>query len=521
MPKKKTESGLGGLPDDLKVTNRNPLDHYLELYVDAPAPEDPACPHCGGRGCPKHGSDGSYSLRHLQSGGKSVVIIVKRLRYYCSQCERTFAYRYSWMHPSMSITSALYDQILAELHGTSSIRQIAKSCLVTEDIVRDVLDTIDIPFGGLLPETLCIDEFEGESGDWNPEYKRHSRFKFHCVIVDGDNHCVIDILRSRRAKDLRRYFKKYPLKERLRVKYLCCDMHDGFASLAGKGSVFPNAVVCIDPFHVVKRLNQAIGDTRNRFYKPLLRQRETNPENTVIKKKAAVLKGTSRLIKTWDTNLPDYWDKGEPKARKRLQDIFFYFPDIQEVYEAVQDYHNTVMLAPAPLRNFKLSEWISRYESSYVGELRDAVSTMQKYKENVINSLMNGKSNGPVEGINSRIKLLKKNACGYKNFETFRKRIILACDNTGLGDSLVQPSLVSERRMASEAAMEAANPKTIGEPDKAARVQRLHREGKTMREIAAMESCSVSHVFKLVHVQDSRPVVGKDPKGQKGSDRHA
>ncbi|MCD8104311.1 MAG: ISL3 family transposase [Lachnospiraceae bacterium] len=519
MPKQKNESELGGLPDDLMITQRNPLGHYLELYVDAPAPKDPACPHCGCRGCSKHGSDGSYSLRHLQSGGKSVVIIVKRLRYYCSQCERTFAYRYNWMHRSMSITSALYEQILAELHGTSSIRQIARSCLVTEDIVRDVLDSIDIPFGGLLPETLCIDEFKGDSGDWNPKYRRHSRIKFHCVIVDGDNRCVIDILRSRREEDLRRYFEKYPLKERLRVKYLCCDMHDGFANLAG--DIFPNAIVCIDPFHVVKRLNEAIGDTRNRFYKPLLRQQEREPKNNAVKMEIDVLKGTSRLIKTWDSNLPDYWNKEEPKARKRLQAIFSRYPDIQEVYEAVQDYHNTVMLASAPLRKLKLSEWISRYESSYVGELRDAVSTIQKYKVMIINSLMNEKSNGPVEGINNFIKVLKRNAYGFKNFEIFRKRILLACDNTGIGDSQIQPSLVSERRSVSEANNKSQTPKATGDPDKAGRVQRLYREGKTMREIAAMESCSVSHVFKLVHEQDSHTAVGKEPKSQKGSDRHA
>lgn len=499
MSRKKPENELAGLPADLKITHRNPMDHYLELFVTAPAPEDPACPRCGSRGCSKHGSDGSYSLRHLQSGGRSVVIVVKRLRYYCSRCARTFAYRYDWMHQRLSITSRLYDQILAELHGTSSIRQIAKSCLVTEDIVRDVLDSIDIPFSGVLPETLCIDEFKGESGDWNPEYKRFSHIRFHCIIVDWDCHSVIDVLRSRREDDLRHYFKQYPLEERLRVKFLCCDMHAGFANLAK--DVFPKAVVCIDPFHVVKRLNQAIDDTRNRFYKPLLKQQEASPKNKVISKKVDVLKGASRLIKTWDSNLPTYWKKDEPKAQKRIQDIFFYFPDIQEVYEAVQDYHNSVMLAYDPLRKATLSDWISRYESSYVGELRDAVRTIQEWKPKIINSLTNKKSNGPCEGINNLIKVLKRNAYGYKNFETFRKRILLVCDDSGIGDSQKQPSLVNERRKSAEDCKDAKKQTATADTDKAKRVQRLHREGKTMREIAAIESCSVSHVFKLVHDQ--------------------
>lgn len=515
----KLANELAGLPKGLTITKRNSLEHYLELYVTSPAPEDPACPRCGCRGCSKHGSDGSYSLRHLQSGGRATVIVVKRLRYFCTSCGRTFACRYDWMHRSMSITSALYCQILAQLHSTSSIRQIAKSCLVTEDIVRDVLDAVDIPFAGVLPETLCIDEFKGDSGDWIPKYGRHSRIKFHCAIVNWDRRCVIDILRSRREDDLRRYFMQYPPSERGRVKYLCCDMHAGFANLAG--SVFPNAVVCIDPFHVVKRLNKAIGDTRNRFYKPLLRQLEANPDNTAAKKKANVLKGTSRLIKTWDSNIPKYWDKDEPKARKRLQDIFSCFPDIQEVYKAVQDYHNSVMLGFAPLREAALSDWISRYESSYVGELRDAVKTLGDYKGNIINSLTHGKTNGPVEGINNLIKVLKKNAYGYKDFESFRKRILLVCDDSGFGDILKQPSLVSDRRCADGTGIKTKPQSPDADSEKAKRVQQLYRDGKTMREIAALESCSVSHVFKLVHEQDSRTAVDKEPKNQKGNDRHA
>ena len=34
-------------------------------------------------------------------------------------------------------------------------------------------------------------------------------------------------------------------------------------------------------------------------------------------------------------------------------------------------------------------------------------------------------SNGPAEGLNSSIKTIIKDACGYQNFERFRKRVLL------------------------------------------------------------------------------------------------
>ena len=51
-----------------------------------------------------------------------------------------------------------------------------------------------------------------------------------------------------------------------------------------------------------------------------------------------------------------------------------------------------------------------------------------KWKINIKNSFIriNGKrlSNGPMEGINSRIKTMMKSANGFRNFNRFRNRVI-------------------------------------------------------------------------------------------------
>ena len=40
-------------------------------------------------------------------------------------------------------------------------------------------------------------------------------------------------------------------------------------------------------------------------------------------------------------------------------------------------------------------------------------------------------SNGITEGFNNKIKVLKRNAYGYRNFDNFRKRIMLNCSKYG------------------------------------------------------------------------------------------
>ncbi|MCC8101192.1 MAG: hypothetical protein LIP11_02685 [Clostridiales bacterium] len=92
-------------------------------------------------------------------------------------------------------------------------------------------------------------------------------------------------------------------------------------------------------------------------------------------------------------------------------------------------------------------------------------------------------------------------------------RVYIQCYGTGERDSELLAEvearyrLLYRRRNHSDAPAEITNPRNAGrkpvvEPEKAERVRQLYTAGKTMRETAAMESCSASHVFKLIHEHD-------------------
>ena len=54
-----------------------------------------------------------------------------------------------------------------------------------------------------------------------------------------------------------------------------------------------------------------------------------------------------------------------------------------------------------------------------------AISTLKKNMTAVLNSVKYDFSNGTVEGINRRIKSLKRSCFGFRNLDNFRKRIAL------------------------------------------------------------------------------------------------
>ena len=55
-----------------------------------------------------------------------------------------------------------------------------------------------------------------------------------------------------------------------------------------------------------------------------------------------------------------------------------------------------------------------------------AIKTLRKYKRQIKNTMYyNGLSNGPLEGINNKIKVIKRISYGYRSFCNFRGKILL------------------------------------------------------------------------------------------------
>ncbi|WP_251870356.1 transposase, partial [Enterococcus italicus] len=69
---------------------------------------------------------------------------------------------------------------------------------------------------------------------------------------------LVDILPTRKLNRLTHYFMENP--SRMNVRYLVTDMNAAYDQL--KKSVFPNAKVVIDRFHIIKHLNKSFQDFR-------------------------------------------------------------------------------------------------------------------------------------------------------------------------------------------------------------------------------------------------------------------
>ena len=124
------------------------------------------------------------------------------------------------------------------------------------------------------------------------------------------------------------------------------------------------------------------------------------------------VKSIARLLKTKEYNQVAYWGSRFHDNKQRLQDAFDVASDLLEAYEALQFFHDILASFPYSVQYEELTEWIRQYTASEVEEIHSAACTIRHWRGYIQNSWKHSKSNGLSEGLNNKVKVLKRVAFG-------------------------------------------------------------------------------------------------------------
>ena len=445
------ESLLAAIPAGTQIDHYECHAHTLELFVtwQEPGRQERRCPKCGSTRCVKKDGGDMQTVRHVRSGEFGLLLTFHKLRIFCKDCGRTSFLKPDWVVGGMSITTYVFIETVSKLTSTAQcVERIAKDTNTSPSIVLGVMYRIKLDKPGSLPETLGIDEFHGKTGTYNKKTKKFDTEKYHCVITDPDHGHVLDILYKATFKELHTYFMEYPLHVRQKVKYFCTDMRGGFSKTAR--ACFPNARICIDPFHVVKLLNEAVDAVRLDAWRTLTekaRQLESQAMNakdcgdteTVslksleakkIRDDATFIKSSKKILVVDPYNDNAYWNRNCEKRDQRLKDIYSIAPQLETARNALVEYHNVTEMSTYKYFKQEHTKWIDRYSHCELPPIRQAAFSIRKHCTGIENSWKYGKSNGATEGLNKKIKDIRRMAFGAHNFENFRRRALLACGPT-------------------------------------------------------------------------------------------
>jgi transposase len=115
------------------------------------------------------------------------------------------------------------------------------------------------------------------------------------------------------------------------------------------------------------------------------------------------------------------------EERQKLEVMFTQSPELKTCYELQEDFRKWFNQAPDRLTAAQgLTTWLERVAASGLKALQTFVTTVQNWRDRVLNYFEGRHSNGFAEGVNLKIKLINRRAFGYHNFESFRLHILVA-----------------------------------------------------------------------------------------------
>ena len=182
----KTSNYLAKLPQEATIKSIQVLKDYDLITLDVPTASQRLCPHCGSNDCVIKDSGTLQTIRHIPCNHRGTVVSFHKRRLLCKDCHSSFYETPYWIHPSLRMTQALYDSILLDLIQPLAFSEVARRNHVPQSTVQSVFQTVHFGRPAKLPETICIDEFKGNSGVWSSKHRRWYRNKYHCTLSDGD-----------------------------------------------------------------------------------------------------------------------------------------------------------------------------------------------------------------------------------------------------------------------------------------------------------------------------------------------
>jgi transposase len=232
---------------------------------------------------------------------------------------------------------------------------------------------------------LAVDEFHvGKKG------------KFMTVALDLDSGQILHVAKGRGAAALQKFFRRLRL-AKAKVQAVACDMSAAYWSAILQG--LPKAKVVFDHFHIIKLANEQIDDLR----------RSLQREAAILERR--YLKGTRYLLMMGAENVPE-------GKRAALQEALRFNEPLSMAYYLKEELRELWQQSSHAEAKRWLHGWCEQAVESGIAQMISLAKTMRMHASGILNYFLHPISTGPLEGINHKIKTLKRKAYGYRD-QTF------------------------------------------------------------------------------------------------------
>ncbi|ELR97900.1 ISL3 family transposase [Gloeocapsa sp. PCC 73106] len=394
---KKIFTKLLGIPE-IVVEDSKEIDNTIILTVKASIKKG-ICPRCGQVSHRLH-QNKYHLVKDLPISGKEVILKVNRRQFKCDTCQKPFSEKLNFVGEKKNFTKRYAEKITEQVIH-SDVKNVALSNRLTDEQVWSMVIFITKSMKPINLDNLKrlgIDEISLVKGQG----------KFIVVLVDLEKHKLIGLVSSRTQSEIRKTMEGWGEKVLSKIEEVSIDMTGNYKSLVKK--ICPNAEITIDRFYVTKKIHEELNQAR-------IEQKKT-AETLNAKERAKLftsLKGSKYTLLKKEENLSEK-QKEKLEQAKEASPLIEIMHNLKEEFGKIFD--ESKSLGEGTLR---LIDWLKKAEKYY----RQSVKTIKRWLVEIVGYFESKTTSGVVEGINNKLKLIKRCAFGFNNFKNFEIRALL------------------------------------------------------------------------------------------------
>ena len=400
-----------GIPDvDVLRVEQNKRGDYIVTVESTHI--GTICQHCGRKITKSNGHGRWIKLRHLPILGHRVYIRLRPKQYKCPHCDdKITTQTLDWYETKSPHTKAYDHHLMLQLIG-STVEDVSRKEDVGYDAVEGAIERC-------IHATVNWDEFDELNVIGIDEIALTKGRKNFIAIVttqQADGHvAVLAVLPDRKKKTVRQFLETIPKRLWPTMETACTDMWEGYVNAVKEFAAAHPEVsiqIVVDRYHVSKNYRECVDKVRKQERRRLKKALpETEYEENV--------KGTMWILRKNNRDLI-------ADERNNLRRLFEYSPKLKLAYtfreELTAIFEMRLTKEEAKKRLLKWADKVSRSALTCFDKF---LTTLNNWLDEIVNYFVKRLSSGFVEGLNNKVKTIKRRCYGILRVTTLFQRLYL------------------------------------------------------------------------------------------------
>jgi transposase len=332
-------------------------------------------------------------FRALPVGRRPQWVVLHGHFQYCPHCDRTLREPIDFAKGKRRRLKS-FERYVVDLCRIAPIKHVALFLAVGWDLIKEIFKE---HLSNRLQRRklrkvryLAVDEFSIRKGH-----------NYMTVVLDLETGQILHVHEGKDANALIPFLEKLKRKK-AKIAAVAMDMSPAYMQAVRQ--VFPDVDIVHDPYHVVTIVNRAIDETR----RDMARQLSGQDKQLIKGSRFLLLRALESLT---------------PSSLARLMMLMEVNEPLYAAYLLKEDLRTFWSLPNEELAAPFLDSWIHQARSLGLQHFTKLADTLDRHRQGLLSYFRHRISTGPLEGLNNKIKVLKRQAYGFRDMLYFKLRL--------------------------------------------------------------------------------------------------